>query len=139
MADTPGAKELTKTFLNIIRQQRHLGVRTIISTQEPTISPKLIDLCSITIMHRFSSPEWYKTIQKHVPMNCANILSNVDDVSDGLYRISSLRTGEAIVFAPSARLVSEDGAVLDVKHSTFRMMMRNRITWDGGRTILCIR
>lgn len=139
MTDTPGAKELTKTFLNIIRQQRHLGVRTIISTQEPTVSPKLIDLCSITIMHRFASPEWYTTIQKHVPMNCEKTYSDVDDIADGLYRIASLRTGEAIVFAPSARLVGEDGMVLDVKHSIFRMTMRNRVTWDGGRTILCLR
>ncbi|RAL14125.1 uncharacterized protein BO97DRAFT_423042 [Aspergillus homomorphus CBS 101889] len=69
MTNTPAAKQLTETFLTIIRQQRHLGVRTIISTQEPTISPRLIDLCSMTIIHRFTSPEWYRTIEQHVPID----------------------------------------------------------------------
>ncbi|THC93656.1 hypothetical protein EYZ11_006868 [Aspergillus tanneri] len=105
MTDTPAAKELTETFLTIIRQQRHLGVRTIISTQEPTISPKLIDLCSIIIIHRFTSPEWYKTLQRHVPMDSGNTRSNEEGIPNGLYRIANLRTGEAIVFAPSAHLV----------------------------------
>ncbi|KAA8647683.1 uncharacterized protein ATNIH1004_006377 [Aspergillus tanneri] len=139
MTDTPAAKELTETFLTIIRQQRHLGVRTIISTQEPTISPKLIDLCSIIIIHRFTSPEWYKTLQRHVPMDSGNTRSNEEGIPNGLYRIANLRTGEAIVFAPSAHLVGEDDVVIDTRHRTFRMMMRKRVTWDGGRTIVCIR
>ncbi|PKY00264.1 hypothetical protein P168DRAFT_276149 [Aspergillus campestris IBT 28561] len=136
MTDSPAAKELTETFLNIIRQQRHLGVRTIISTQEPTISPRLIDLCSITIIHRFSSPEWWKTIQQHVPV----VKGNRDaDSDDGLYNIASLRTGEALVFAPSAYLLDEGLALADTKHGTFKMRVRRRITWDGGRTIVHVR
>jgi DNA helicase HerA-like ATPase len=139
MTDTPAAKVLTETFLTIIRQQRHLGVRTIISTQEPTISPRLIDLCSLTIIHRFTSPEWYKTIEKHVPMNSENARQLSERIPDGFYRIASLRTGEAIVFASSSHLVGEDGTVIDTKHRTFTMMMRKRVTWDGGKSIVCIR
>lgn len=138
MTNTAAAKELTETFLNIIRQQRHLGVRTIISTQEPTISPRLIDLCSVTVIHRFSSPEWYRTIQKHVPVDKKRDGSN-GDANDGFYRISSLRTGEALIYAPSACLLNEDNEEIDTKHGIFKMTIRKRITWDGGRTIVCIR
>ncbi|KAF9894787.1 hypothetical protein FE257_004408 [Aspergillus nanangensis] len=138
MTDTPAAKELTETFLNIIRQQRHLGVRTIISTQEPTISPRLIDLCTMTVIHRFSSPEWYRAIRKHVPLD--NRPGGDDgDALDGLYQISSLRTGEALVFAPSAHLLNEDQSEMDTKHGAFKMVVRKRVTWDGGRTIVSIR
>ncbi|KAL4876867.1 hypothetical protein BJY04DRAFT_231329 [Aspergillus karnatakaensis] len=123
MTDTSAAKELTETFLTIIRQQRHLGVRTIISTQEPTISPKLIDLCSIVIIQLFSSPE----------------CTNQHGIPEGLYQISSLRTGEAIVFTPSARLLDHWGIPIDTKHVTFRLKVRSRVTWDGGRTIVSVR
>ena len=34
---------------------------------EPTALPSvLIDLCSIAILHRFSSPAWWEAIVKHV-------------------------------------------------------------------------
>ncbi|KAL3487945.1 hypothetical protein BJX62DRAFT_185811 [Aspergillus germanicus] len=138
MTDSAAAKELTETFLTVIRQQRHLGVRTIISTQEPTISPKLIDLCSITFIHRFTSPQWYSVLRSHIPIEKKND-KNEHGMSDGLYRIANLRTGEALVFAHSAQLVDKDGVALDTKHEVFRLKVRKRITWDGGRTIVCIR
>jgi hypothetical protein len=28
--------------------------------------PRLMDLCSITLIHRFTSPEWFKTLRRHV-------------------------------------------------------------------------
>ncbi|KAI2603516.1 uncharacterized protein GGS25DRAFT_96724 [Hypoxylon fragiforme] len=60
------ASALTEQLLATIRLQRHLGVRVIISTQEPTVSPKLLDLCSVTIVHRFTSPDWLHTLQRHL-------------------------------------------------------------------------
>ncbi|KAL2850427.1 hypothetical protein BJX68DRAFT_90932 [Aspergillus pseudodeflectus] len=138
MTDSAAAKELTETFLTIIRQQRHLGVRTIISTQEPTISPRLIDLCSITFIHRFTSPDWYKMLRSHIPIDKGND-NNEHGMPDGLYRIANLRTGEALVFAPSAQLVDENENDLHAKHEVFRLKVRKRITWDGGRTIVCVR
>ncbi|GFF97061.1 hypothetical protein IFM47457_11203 [Aspergillus lentulus] len=51
MTESPSAKELIETFLSIIRQQQHFGVRTVICTQEPTVSPKLIKLSSIIVIH----------------------------------------------------------------------------------------
>lgn len=139
MTESPSAKELVQTFLSIIRQQRHCGVRTVICTQEPTVSPKLIELSSIIVIHRFTSPEWYKVIQKHVPMDTREVGSSEDGVPSGLCQIASLRTGEAIIFAPSAHLIGEKDMVIDTRHRTFRMLIRKRVTWDGGRTVICIR
>ena len=138
MTDTPAAKELTETFLNIIRQQRHLGVRLIMSTQEPTLSPHLIDLCSMIVIHRFSSPDWYRTIRKHITIyNRSDENISVND-TDGLYELSSLRTGEALIFAPSACLLDDCESMIDTKHETFKLVVRKRITWDGGQTVLCV-
>ncbi|GAB1193388.1 hypothetical protein APSETT444_002604 [Aspergillus pseudonomiae] len=139
MSETPAAKDLTETFLNIIRQQRHLGVRTIISTQEPTISPRLIDLCSMTIIHRFTSPEWYRTIKKHVPIGDQSNSQRSEESFDALHEIARLQTGEALIFAPSAYLLDEKSSAINAAHKVFKMAVRKRITWDGGRTILCIR
>jgi hypothetical protein len=58
MLPTPGAKALNETLVTTIRLQRHYGVRVVISTQEPTLLTDLIALCSVTVIHRFSSPEW---------------------------------------------------------------------------------
>jgi hypothetical protein len=139
MTNTEAANALTETFLNIIRQQRHLGTRVIISTQEPTISPRLIDLCSITIVHRFSSPEWYQTIKKHLPIEQKKDGNGEGATMDAMYEISSLRTGEALVFAPSAHLLDGHQEVMDVKHRVFKMVIRKRVTWDGGQTIKAVR
>lgn len=52
----PSADIFTSSLLTTIREQRHNATRVIIATQEPTISEKLLDLCSISIVHRFNSP-----------------------------------------------------------------------------------
>lgn len=62
-----------------------------------------------------------------------------DSAKKGLSRIARLRTGEAIVFAPSAHLVGEDGNIMNFQNEPFKVMIRKRITWDSGRSIVCIR
>jgi len=59
-------RTLTESLLATIRLQRHLSARVLISTQEPTISPKLLDLCSVTIVHRFTSPDWLRMLSGHL-------------------------------------------------------------------------
>lgn len=66
MNESGEASALTEQLLSTIRLQRHLGARVVISTQEPTVSPKLLDLCSVTIVHRFTSPEWLRALQRHL-------------------------------------------------------------------------
>lgn len=57
MNDTASADSLADSLLTVVRKQRHMGARVIVATQEPTISQKFLDLCSTTIVHRFSSPK----------------------------------------------------------------------------------
>ncbi|KAG0652217.1 hypothetical protein D0Z07_0833 [Hyphodiscus hymeniophilus] len=137
MTDTVASKALTESLMGVIRQQRHYGARVIISTQEPSISPKLIDLCSITVMHRFSSPEWLDVLQRHI------LLSEEGNqgTKTGLLReIMRLRTGEAMIFAPSAILGASDksGGWKSGADGLLKMRMRKRVTWDGGKSMVCI-
>jgi hypothetical protein len=62
----PSADVFTSSLLTTIREQRHNAAGVIIATQEPTISEKLLDLCSISIVHRFNSPAWFTTLCGHL-------------------------------------------------------------------------
>lgn len=66
MNESGEASALTEQLLATIRLQRHLGARVVISTQEPTVSPRLLDLCSVTMVHRFTSPEWLRALRRHL-------------------------------------------------------------------------
>lgn len=63
MTATDSSSQFTESLLSVIRQQRHLATRVIIATQEPTISPALLDLSSMTIVHRFTSPSWLAALR----------------------------------------------------------------------------
>lgn len=130
MTDTVESAVLTEKLLENIRVQRHLGIRVIISTQEPTISPKLLDLCSTTIVHRFTSPAWMQALKQHLAGASIAPLEEICDEDDdddfdhkvvkpGLTanelaieifsKIVALRRGEALLFCPSA--------IVDVRRS----------------------
>ncbi|KAG6242544.1 hypothetical protein E4U25_003575 [Claviceps purpurea] len=138
MTDSAESQTLTESLLATIRLQRHLGARVIIATQEPTISPKLLDLCSITIVHRFTSPDWLQSLKKHLAAAQPNLIQsssteiagsgdqvavlNRPDALTALFaRIVALRQGEALLFCPSALIgaqksdsvAPEDGAAKD--------------------------
>jgi hypothetical protein len=82
MRESPECQTLTNSLLETIRLQRHLGARVIISTQEPSISPKLLDLCSVTFVHRFTSPDWLNTLKTHIAaVSSAPRLHPDDDTS----------------------------------------------------------
>ncbi|XP_044717405.1 P-loop containing nucleoside triphosphate hydrolase [Hirsutella rhossiliensis] len=94
MTDSDECATLTETLLATIRLQRHLGTRVVISTQEPTVSPKLLDLCSITIVHRFTSPDWFRSLKQH--------LAGANNLAQGMDGTSVISTGEGLLFSPSA-------------------------------------
>ncbi|KAJ4235228.1 hypothetical protein NW760_004762 [Fusarium oxysporum] len=120
MNNTNESNVFTESLLSAIRLQRHNGTRIIISTQEPTVSPNLLDLCSITIVHRFTSPVWLQVLRRHLAGASDNDESGAKGLetpneseqgskqywtipaSEIFSNIVQLRTGEAFVFAPSA-------------------------------------
>ncbi|KAM0703097.1 hypothetical protein Q7P35_009795 [Cladosporium inversicolor] len=75
---TPSADIFTSSLLTTIREQRHNAARVIIATQEPTISEKLLDLCSVSIVHRFNSPAWFTAICGHLG-GASNLTSEKDE------------------------------------------------------------
>ncbi|KAI0751495.1 hypothetical protein C8Q80DRAFT_1157643 [Daedaleopsis nitida] len=124
---------LTKVLTSLTRQQRHLAMRVIISTQEPTaLPPVLIDLCSVAILHRFSSPAWWEAIVKHVSADFSD-----DDAFD---HVVKLKTGEAVILAPSGlgRFPSAGKAFTgnpELAQFGRRYLLartRRRVTADGG-------
>ena len=102
MMGTASAQRFTDTLLSAIRLERHLGTRVLISTQEPTISSKLLDLCSITIVHRFSSPEWLSFLKSHIAA------AGQEGKMDLMARIVGLNCGQAFVFAPGGLMTAQE-------------------------------
>ena len=123
---------------SIIRQQRHTGTRVVIATQEPTLSPELLDLANVTFVHRFLSPAWYEILKKH--------LAGADRQDHGggtslFHQIVGLRTGEALLFCPTARVATrptaqDDGETTALGSGFMRVKIRNRLTTDGGESIM---
>ncbi|KAL2886709.1 hypothetical protein HOO65_060539 [Ceratocystis lukuohia] len=127
MNETDESKVFTESLLSAIRLQRHNGTRIIISTQEPTVSPNLLDLCSITIVHRFTSPVWFQVLRRHLAGAFETGSYHESGASDSdlptseesqqvlsaskryqappspefFSNIVQLRTGQAFLFAPS--------------------------------------
>lgn len=131
MLNTPGSKILTDHLTRVIRLQRHQGARVVISTQEPTIATELIALCSVIVMHRFTSPTWYAALRKHI--------NAVDGDKEIMQQIESLETGEAVVYSPNAVMgKNDDGSLVKATGRLLRVNIRNRITLDGGASIMAV-
>ncbi|KAJ5189359.1 hypothetical protein N7491_005693 [Penicillium cf. griseofulvum] len=175
---SPEAADLTETLLSVVRQQRHLAARVIVATQEPTLAPSLLELCNVTIIHRFSSPAWFKAIKSHIAGAGIEDFDEKTAASSTIFhKVVRLPTGEALVFCPTALLDIEkhnnqqDEEFLSVTSSSqsdtpgnpssqtatpdsdsqdesiphrviqlgtayAHIRVRNRITVDGGRSVL---
>lgn len=159
MKSSASATVFAEKLLQVIRQQRHLATRVIIATQEPTISPKLLDLCTMTIVHRFTSPEWFRTLRDHLAGvrtlgEAGNMEPNARRDVDRIFReIVELGTGEALLFSPAAMLTrtmtaADDGTrqiplgqgMLPEKLGIdwVKIRIRKRLTEDGGRSIMAV-
>lgn len=152
---------LTQTLLSIIRLQRHVATRVIVSTQEPTVSPELLDLSSVTIVHRFTSPLWLRSLKQHLATN--GMVDGADDTTSDdnssvdspidiqpnqsdlesklLGKILALRQGEAFLYSPNSIIdVSEargtDAHPIRLGSDAIKIRIRKRVTLDGGRTIM---
>ncbi|KAG9850206.1 hypothetical protein KCU77_g853, partial [Aureobasidium melanogenum] len=153
MKKAPAAETFTENLLTVIREQRHNACRVVIATREPTISPKLLDLCSMTFVHRFSSPDWMVTLKNHLAgasdlatAATATDTSNGDDVGQeqgpaALFeKIINLDVGESLLFAPSAVLeVDEEGRKKKLGVGCVKFKTRSRLGADGGQSVLAVR
>jgi hypothetical protein len=145
------ASTLTDTLLATIRLQRHLGTRIIISTQEPTISPALLDLSSVTIVHRFTSPEWLLSLKGHLAGVASKLVESEESENGPTKHESSnerrifneivkLKVGEALLFSPSAVMgVEEEEGTYRLKKlgaGYLKIRVRSRLTTDGGKSVM---
>ncbi|KAJ4027833.1 hypothetical protein NW752_000078 [Fusarium irregulare] len=136
MNDSSDSQTLTESLLSVIRLQRHLGTRVVLSTQEPTISPKLLDLCSTVIVHRFTSPAWFIVLRKHL----AGVSRDDGDAKaycENLFsQIVELKTGEALLFCPSALVTTGITGHGKLGNGAMKIRVRQRVTEDGGKSIM---
>ncbi|KAI0053073.1 hypothetical protein FA95DRAFT_1552963 [Auriscalpium vulgare] len=142
LSQTRNFTGLTRSLLSVIRQQRHLSMRVIVSTQEPTIIPPvIIDLCSVVVLHRFSSKAWWEHLSKHVSADITK-----EETFD---KVVQLKTGQAIIMAPagldakarSQSIVDDEENNSKLVHfgrQFFVMKTRRRVTADGGVSLLAV-
>lgn len=127
------------------------------------MSPALLDLCNVTIVHRFTSPAWFAAIKKHIAgASMSDDGEAKSAFSDQLFQqIVKLKTGEALVFCPTALLDaawvesgntstacseadgdSDSGVEIHAQGVSqlgpryFNLRVRKRVTADGGRSQL---
>ncbi|THX54565.1 hypothetical protein D6D06_05441 [Aureobasidium pullulans] len=144
MKNTPAAETFTENLLTVIREQRHNACRVVIATQEPTISPKLLDLCPITMVHRFTSPDWLTTLRGHLA-GASDLVTSSDDSSKKVSaaklfeKIINLDVGESLLFAPAAVLDMDGGEVKKLGTGFVKFKTRVRLGEDGGQSVLAVR
>lgn len=115
-------KELVDSITTAIREMRHKGVSVMIASQDPMSLPtEIIELSSIVIMHKFSSPAWVKHVQKAI--TALQTLTPTE--------MASLGSGEAFLWANK----SDDKLVTQ---RPIKISIRPRVTKHGGETISAI-
>ena len=133
MNGSAAATIFTNRLLTTIREQRHNGTRVIISTQEPTISPALLDLCSMSIVHRFSSPAWFNALTSHLGA-ASGLITTSEERAALLAEIMALHPGESFLFSPASYLAVHDGKVQKLGPRKIKMRTRLRQGDDGGQS-----
>ena len=116
-------KELVGSITTAIREMRHKGVSIMIASQDPMSLPtEIIELSSIVVMHRFSSPAWVKHVQKAItPLQTLTATE-----------MASLGSGEAYLWANKA----SDKAITQ---RPIKISIRPRVTKHGGDTIQAVK
>jgi hypothetical protein len=110
--------DLVSQVVESIREMRHQNTNVIIASQDPLSVPRvIIELSTIVVLHRMTSPQWLKHLR--------TALVSLNDVQDSA--VTSLQPGEALVWAQR----STD------KRFTLRpqkVSIRPRFTLHGGGT-----
>lgn len=116
-------KELVDSITTAIREMRHKGVSIMIASQDPMSLPtEIIELSSMVMMHRFSSPAWVKHVQKAItPLQTLTATE-----------MAALGSGEAYLWANKAT----DKAITQ---RPIKISIRPRVTKHGGDTIQAVK
>jgi hypothetical protein len=144
------AKAFTEKLLRTVREQRHQAVRVVIATQEPSINTQLLDLCSITMVHRCTSPAWFNVLRQHVAalyLNLPTFSANAWEIGDGIAELSrddkalfqeivQLKLGESLLFCPTAAIAAAGARIRKMEGGYVKFKTRQRVTADGGKSRL---
>lgn len=116
-------KDLVGSITTAIREMRHKGVSIMIASQDPMSLPtEIIELSSIVVMHRFSSPAWVKHVQKAItPLQTLTATE-----------MAALGSGEAYLWANK----SSDKVITQ---RPIKISIRPRVTKHGGDTIQAVK
>jgi DNA helicase HerA-like ATPase len=112
-----GNPRLTNAIVQSVREMRHKGTSVVIASQNPPSVPReVIELSSIVIAHKFTSPQWLEHIRK------VNAAFGRDLTPP---QLAMLPAGEAFVW-------SSAGA--EEFRRPQRVRMRARLSTHGGAT-----
>ncbi|EPS36678.1 hypothetical protein H072_9743 [Dactylellina haptotyla CBS 200.50] len=152
MSNRASSQRFAESIIQNIRLQRHLGLRTVISTQDPDVHSELLELSNFIIMHRFDSPRWLEVLKHHVGFGDNNLLparaieggwgawdepvktSKPPGIFD---EIMGLNPGEALLYCPQLVTVeSQEGyeKTALLRNRMIKVLVRRRLTKDGGVT-----
>lgn len=110
--------ELTGQVVETIREMRHQAISVMIASQDPLSVPRsIIELTSILIMHRMTSPQWLKHLK--------SAISALQDVTEG--QLAALQAGDALVWAQR----STDKRFTQ---RPYKVQIRPRFSLHGGGT-----
>jgi DNA phosphorothioation-dependent restriction protein DptH len=113
-----GNSELVNGLIEIVREMRHKGSTILVASQDPPSLPiPLLELSSQIILHKFTSPQWLKHLQK------AN--SSLNALTPE--KMASLGKGEAYIWSRE----SSDPAFSE---QAVKIQCRPRATRHGGDT-----
>lgn len=116
-------KDLVGAITTTIREMRHKGVSIMIASQDPMSLPiEIIELSSIVVMHRFSSPAWVKHVQKAItPLQTLTATEMAGLGSGNAYLWANKATDKVITQRP------------------IKISIRPRVTKHGGDTIQAVK
>ena len=110
--------DLIGQVVETIREMRHQATSVVIASQDPLSVPRaVIELTSILILHRMTSPQWLKHLKSAIVA--------LDGLTENA--LSGLRPGEALVWAQRATEPR-------FSQKPQKIVIRPRFTQHGGGT-----
>jgi hypothetical protein len=111
---------------------------------EKLLRTQLLDLCSITMVHKCTSPAWFKVLKQHVAALYLNLpIPSVEasDMDGGMaelpqddkalfQEIVRLKLGESLLFCPTAAVTVAGEGIGRMEGGYVRFKTRQRVTAD---------